>query len=106
MRDLAAFLADARDHARRGAAHVRDIDATSFASDQMRKDAVCFCLAIVGEACNEAAKRMSRPPTNIPWAEIKGMRKFWCTNTGKSMRPSSTTPLEMRPDHWRTCSIF
>jgi uncharacterized protein with HEPN domain len=76
MRDLTGFLADARDYARRGAGYVRDIDPAAFASDQMRKDAVFFCLVIVGEACGEAAKQLRELPAEIPWAEIKGMRNI------------------------------
>ena len=76
MPDTAACLANARDYARRGAAHVQDVDAAAFASDQMRKDAVCFCLVIVGEACNEAAKHLKKLPPEIPWGEIKGMRNI------------------------------
>jgi len=60
----------------RGAGYVQDIDATSFALDQMRKDAVCFCLVIVGEACNEAARQLKVPPAEIPWGEIKAMRNI------------------------------
>lgn len=76
MPDAASCLADARDYARRGAAYVRDVDAAAFASDPMRKDAVCFCLVIVGEACNEAAKQLKELPPEIPWGEIKGMRNI------------------------------
>jgi uncharacterized protein with HEPN domain len=76
MPDAAAFLADARDYARRGAAYVRDVDSAAFASDRMRRDAVCFCLVIVGEACNEAARQLKTLPPEIPWGEIKGMRNI------------------------------
>ena|SRR2546428_11938809 len=76
MRDLVARLIDARDYARLSAGYVRGIDVVSFACDQMRKDAVCFCLLIVGEACNEAAKELSELPEEIPWRQIKGMRNI------------------------------
>jgi uncharacterized protein with HEPN domain len=86
MRTIAAFLSDARDYARRAADHVRDLDTASFASDALRKDAVCFCLLIVGEACREAAKGLRELPDDIPWAEINGMRNilvhdFWQIDT-------------------------
>ena len=82
MRTIVARLADARDHARRAADHVRDVDHASYASDAMRKDAVCFCLLIVGESCSEVAKELKELPAGISWAEVKGMRNilvhaFW-----------------------------
>jgi uncharacterized protein with HEPN domain len=82
MRSIAAFLADARDYARRAADYVRDVDQAVFASDGLMKDAVCFCLLIVGEACGEASKGPRQLPDDIPWAQIKGMRnilvhEFW-----------------------------
>jgi len=42
----------------------------------MRRQAVYFCLAIVGEACTEAAKIMPKPSVEIPWTAIKGMRNI------------------------------
>jgi uncharacterized protein with HEPN domain len=76
MRLLSNFLADASDHARRAAEHVEDIHLSDFVADRLRRDAVCFCLVLVGEACNEAAKRFQRLPAEIPWAEIRGMRNI------------------------------
>jgi uncharacterized protein with HEPN domain len=76
MRLLTDVLADARDHARRAADHVEDIQLSDFAVDELRREAVCFCLIVVGEACNEAAKRLQMLPAEIPWAEIKGRRNI------------------------------
>ena len=76
MRRIAARLADAREYARRAAGYVQNVEEIAFASDATRKDAVCFCLSIVGEACVEAAKELVIPPAGIPWTEIKGMRNI------------------------------
>ncbi len=76
MRRTALRLADAREYPRRGANYVRDVDEAAFVSDKMRKDAVCFCLLIVGEACVEAIRELVVLPAGIPWIEIKGMRNI------------------------------
>ncbi|HEY1360656.1 MAG TPA: HepT-like ribonuclease domain-containing protein [Xanthobacteraceae bacterium] len=76
MRDVAARLSDAREYARRAAGYVEDVEEIAFASDIMRREAVCFCLLIVGEACVEAAKELVILPSGIPWMEIKGMRNI------------------------------
>jgi uncharacterized protein with HEPN domain len=38
--------------------------------------AVCFCLTVVGEACNQVANELANLPAEIPWTEIKGMRNI------------------------------
>ena len=76
MRAVTARLSDAREYAQRAASYVQDIEEIAFASDMMRKEAVCFCLLIVGEACIEAAKELVILPAGIPWTEIKGMRNI------------------------------
>jgi uncharacterized protein with HEPN domain len=76
MRSLAELLADARDHARRAAGYVRDVNFVDFTADAMRLEAVCFSLVLVGEACNEASKQLQKLPPEIPWGEIKGMRNI------------------------------
>jgi uncharacterized protein with HEPN domain len=76
MRTIAARLADARDHARQAARYVDGIDDAVFAANAMIKDAVCFCLMVVGEACAEAVRELPAAPAEIPWAEIKGMRNI------------------------------
>jgi uncharacterized protein with HEPN domain len=76
MRSIVARLADARDNARAAAHYVKDIGLAEFSSDSLRREAVCFCLVIVGEACTEAAKGLLEQPPEIPSAEIKGMRNI------------------------------
>jgi uncharacterized protein with HEPN domain len=76
MRPLAELLADACDHARRAARPVEGAELSGFVADALCRDAVCFCLVVVAEACNEAAKRLPRVPAEIPWAQIKGMRNI------------------------------
>lgn len=82
MRRLAELLADARDHAQRAADYVEEIDYPTFATDQVRRDAVCYCLIVVGEACGQASRQTTRLPSEIPWGAIKAMRnmlvhEFW-----------------------------
>jgi uncharacterized protein with HEPN domain len=76
MRSLIELLADARDHARRAAGYVSGVSPSAFTADAMRREAVCFCLTVVGEACSEAAKHLQKLPAEIPWGEIKGMRNI------------------------------
>jgi uncharacterized protein with HEPN domain len=76
MRSIVSWLAEARDRARHAASYVDAIDQVSFAADTMRMHAVCFCLTVVGEACNQAAKDLTNLPSEIPWTEIKGMRNI------------------------------
>jgi uncharacterized protein with HEPN domain len=52
------------------------IDFSTFAGDAMRRDAVCFCLVAVGEACNRVSKDLPDLPPDIPWAQINGMRNI------------------------------
>jgi uncharacterized protein with HEPN domain len=76
MRDVADLLADARDHARKAAGYVAGIDVPTFAADAMRREAVCFCLLVIGEACRQISIARKNLPTEIPWAEINGMRNI------------------------------
>lgn len=76
MRDVADLLADARDHARKAARYVASIDVPTFAADAMRREAVCFCLLVIGEACRQISISRMNLPTDIPWAEINGMRNI------------------------------
>ena len=76
MRSLVSWLAEARDHARQAAIYVQAVDQFGFAADTMRMHAVCFCLTVVGEACNRAADELTNLPAEIPWTEIKGMRNI------------------------------
>ncbi len=82
MRSIVELLIDARDGARRASEYVKDGGFSAFAADQLRQDAVCFCLVKVGEACGQAAKQMLMLPPEIPWVAIKAMRnilvhEFW-----------------------------
>jgi uncharacterized protein with HEPN domain len=45
-----------------------------FAADAIRREAVCFCLIVVGEACDRVLKEFQTVPPDIPWADIKAMR--------------------------------
>lgn len=82
MRSIVELLIDARDYARRASEYVQDGGYSAFAADQLRQDAVCFCLVVAGEACGQAARQMLMLPPEIPWAAIKAMRnilvhEFW-----------------------------
>ncbi len=74
MRSLIECLVDARDYARRAAGYVKGMMLPAFTADAIRRDAVCFCLSILGEACSEATKQTNKLPADIPWVAIKGMR--------------------------------
>ncbi len=76
MRPLIERLADARDHARRAAGYVSRLSLDAYVADATRRDAVCFCLIVVGEACAEATKELQEAPSDIPWTAIKGMRNL------------------------------
>lgn len=71
---LAELLADASYHARRAATYVEDIDFVEFATNAMRREAVCFCLIVVGEACDRISKELQSAPPEIAWSDIKAMR--------------------------------
>ena len=73
-RFLAELLADASYYARRARTYVEDIDFVEFAADEMRREAVCFCLIAVGEACDRILKELQSTPPEIPWSDIKAMR--------------------------------
>jgi hypothetical protein len=48
MRSIVELLIDARDYARRASEYVKDGGYSAFAADQLRQDAVCFCLVVAG----------------------------------------------------------
>ena len=74
IRRLVELLADASYYARRAAAYVESIELTEFVTDEMRQEAVCFCLVVVGEACDGVAKELTPLPPHVPWPHIKAMR--------------------------------
>jgi uncharacterized protein with HEPN domain len=76
MRSIADLLADARDYARQAASYAEGMEFSEFAADSMRRQAVCFCLVIVGEACDQIAAQIKPLPLGIPWRQIKAMRNF------------------------------
>lgn len=76
IRRLVELLADASYYARRAAAYVEGIELTEFVTDEMRREAVCFCLVVVGEACDGVAKELMPLPLHIPWPHIKSMRNI------------------------------
>jgi uncharacterized protein with HEPN domain len=76
MRSLVARLADAKHYANAAASYVKDIGFAEFSIDPLRRQGVCFCLMIVGEACTEAAKQLSAQAPEVPWAQIRGMRNI------------------------------
>jgi uncharacterized protein with HEPN domain len=76
IRRLLELLADASDYARRAATYVEGIELADFTADVMRREAVCFCLAVVGEACDRASKELTPLPPDIPWPQIKAMRNI------------------------------
>jgi len=76
IRRLIEYLADASYYARRAAGCVAGIEVTEFVADTMRREAVCFCLTAVGEACDRASKELTPLPPHIPWPQIKEMRNI------------------------------
>lgn len=74
IRRLVEYLADASHYARRAADYVNAIELADLTADALRRDAVCFCLTVVGEACDHASKELTPLPPHIPWPRIKGMR--------------------------------
>ncbi|HXW24384.1 MAG TPA: HepT-like ribonuclease domain-containing protein [Xanthobacteraceae bacterium] len=76
MRSIPDLLADARDYARRAASYVDRMDFPAFAADTMRRQAVYFCLMVVGEACDQILLHKQPVSPEIPWREIKAMRNF------------------------------
>jgi uncharacterized protein with HEPN domain len=49
---------------------------TEFVTDAMRREAVCFCLVVVGEACDRVSKELTPLPPDIAWPQIKEMRNI------------------------------
>jgi uncharacterized protein with HEPN domain len=76
IRRLVEYLADASNYARRAADYVNGIELTDLTADALRWDAVCFCLTVVGEACDHASKELTPLPPHIPWPRIKAMRNI------------------------------
>jgi uncharacterized protein with HEPN domain len=76
MSSTIEFLSDARNYARQAAHFVEGVDYASFARDEMRKSAVCFCIVVVAEACNLGKQQLREAPGDIPWEQIKGMRNI------------------------------
>jgi uncharacterized protein with HEPN domain len=76
IRRLVEVLADASYYARRATAYVQGIGLTEFTADVTRREAVCFCPVVVGEACDGASKELTPLPTDIPWPQIKEMRNI------------------------------
>ena len=76
IRNLVELLADASHYGRRAQAYVRGIELADFVADTMRREAVCFCLTVVGEACDRVSKELTPLPPDIPWPQIKEMRNI------------------------------
>jgi uncharacterized protein with HEPN domain len=76
MPDAAKLLAEARDYARRAARFAEGVDPAAFAADEMRMAAVCFCIIVLAEACNQLAQQKVALPDDIPVPQIKGMRNI------------------------------
>lgn len=74
IRHLIELFADASYYARRAGGYVEDIDFGEFAANAMRREAVCFCLIVVGEACDRILKESQSVPPEIAWSDIKAMR--------------------------------
>jgi uncharacterized protein with HEPN domain len=77
IRRLIEYLNDASYYARQAAAYVQVIELTEFVTDAMRREAVCFCLVMTGEACDGASKELTPLPSHIPWSHIKAMRNMF-----------------------------
>jgi uncharacterized protein with HEPN domain len=76
IRRLVELLADAIYYARQATAYVEGIELTEFVTDVMRREAVCFCLVVIGEACDGVSKELTPLPPHIPWPHIKEMRNI------------------------------
>jgi len=76
IRRLVEFLADASYYARRASAYVEGLELTDFLADAMRREAVCFCIVVIGEACDGASKELVPLPPHVPWPHIKEMRNI------------------------------
>jgi uncharacterized protein with HEPN domain len=76
MSRVREFLGDARDFARKAAQFVDGVDYASFAKDEIRKSAVCFCIVVVAEACNLVSQQLGDLPSDIPWERIRAMRNI------------------------------
>jgi uncharacterized protein with HEPN domain len=85
MPETINLLADARDYARRAARFAEGVDYAAFAADEMRMAAVCFCIVVIAEACNQLGQQNAVLPDDIPVPQIKGMRNilvhsYWLTD--------------------------
>lgn len=76
MPEAAKLLAETRDFARRAARFAEGVDRAAFAADDMRMAAVCFCIVVIAEACNQLAQQKIALPDDIPVSQIKGMRNI------------------------------
>ena len=76
MRSISDLVTDAIDYARRTASYVDGVDFQVFVADEMRRQAVYFCLLVVGEACDQILAHKRPLPSEIPWRQIKAMRNF------------------------------
>jgi uncharacterized protein with HEPN domain len=85
-RSTLEWLSDARDHALEA-----DNLAAGFTREVLDEDrrtlfAVCFCLAVVGEALNQVPKDVRAIAPEIAWAPIIGLRNrlvhsYWLSDT-------------------------
>jgi uncharacterized protein with HEPN domain len=74
MREWLASLSDARDYATRCARYATGIDLETFLTDGLRREAICFCIVIIGEAFNSIPRVLQNRVPQIPWAGVIGMR--------------------------------
>jgi uncharacterized protein with HEPN domain len=54
--------------------YTADLDLASFTADEKTIDAVCYCFGIIGEAARNIPDEIVEKTSDLPWAEMRGMR--------------------------------
>ena len=69
-----AFLKDIFIAAKEAVSFIKGISENQFQKDSLRKSAVIRQLEIIGEAANRISEEFKEKHSQIPWAEMMGMR--------------------------------
>lgn len=56
--------------------YVSGVTYDEFLDDHMRRDAVCYRLAVIGESVGQVLERLRILLPAIPWTQVKGMRNL------------------------------
>ena len=73
-RDITLLLGDMLQSAQKIQRYTKDLDFTSFVSDDKTKDAVVRNFEIIGEAANRIDNNFRAEHQNIEWNRIRGFR--------------------------------